>query len=199
MNKKYSVIYADPPWSYRTWSKKGNGRSAESHYPTMSLNDICVLPVADIADKDCALFLWATFPNLHEAFEVIKAWGFEYKTVAFCWVKRNKKSPSWFVGLGHWTRANAEICLLATRGKPQRISKSVRQIVDTPIERHSKKPDEVRNRIVELMGDVPRIELFAREQSQGWDVFGNEIESDVELKNKGGLIFDTRLKSGFSL
>ena len=147
----------------------------------MSLTDICALPVADIADKDCALFLWATFPNLQEAFEVIKAWGFKYKTVAFCWVKRNRKSPSWFVGLGHWTRANAEICLLATKGKPQRISKSVRQIVDTPIERHSKKPDEVRNRIVDLMGDVPRIELFAREKTDGWDVFGNEVKSDIML------------------
>ena len=181
MNAKYSVIYADPPWSYRTWNNKGSGRTAENHYPTMTLHDICALPVADIADKDCALFLWATFPNLPQAFEAIKAWHFEYKTVAFCWVKRNKKSSSWFVGLGHWTRANAEICLLATKGKPQRISKSVRQIVDTPIERHSKKPDEVRNRIVELMGDVPRIELFAREHTAGWDVFGNEVNSTIIL------------------
>jgi len=181
LEKKYEVIYADPPWSYHTWSKKGNGRSAESHYPTMDLHDICTLPVADIANKDAVLFLWVTFPNLQEGLEVIKAWGFEYKTVAFTWVKRNKVSPSWFVGLGHWTRANAEICLLATRGKPKRISKSVRQIVDVPIERHSKKPDEVRNRIIELMGDVPRIELFAREQTQGWDVFGNEVDSTIIL------------------
>jgi N6-adenosine-specific RNA methylase IME4 len=179
--KKYQVIYADPPWSYRTWSKKGNGRSAENHYPTMNLSDICALPVAEIAHKDAALFMWVTFPNLQEGLEVIKAWGFEYKTVAFTWVKRNKISSSWFVGLGHWTRANAEICLLATRGKPKRMSKSVRQIVDTPIERHSKKPDEVRTRIVELMGDTAMIELFAREQAQGWDVFGNEVDSTIIL------------------
>ena len=167
---------------YTVWSDKGKGRSAENHYPTMKLSDICVLPVADIAAEDCALFLWATYPNLQEAFEVIKAWGFVYKTVAFTWIKRNKKSPGWFVGLGHWTRANAEICLLATKGKPKRVSKGVRQIVDTPIERHSKKPDIVRDRIVELMGDVPRIELFAREKFVGWDVFGNEVDSDIVLQ-----------------
>ena len=147
----------------------------------MKLADICVLPVADIAAEDCALFLWATYPNLPEAFEVIKAWGFTYKTVAFTWVKRNRKSHGWFVGLGHWTRANAEICLLATKGKPQRISKSVRQIIDAPIEQHSKKPNETRTRIIELMGDVPRVELFARERVEGWDAFGNEVDSTIIL------------------
>ena len=147
----------------------------------MKLSDICALPVADIAAGDCALFLWATYPNLQEAFEVIKAWGFTYKTVAFTWVKRNKQSPGWFAGLGHWTRANAEICLLAAKGRPKRISKSVRQIIDAPIERHSKKPDEARSRIVELMGDLPRVELFAREKADGWDVFGNEVDSTITL------------------
>ena len=181
MNKKYSVIYADPPWQYEQKNVQG---AAEKHYKTMKLNDICALPVAEISAKDSVLFLWATFPNLQEALEVIRAWGFEYKTVAFTWVKRNKKAPTWFMGLGYWTRSNAEICLFAKKGNPKRVSKSVRQIVDTPIERHSKKPDEIRNRIVELMGDVPRIELFAREQTQGWDVFGNEVESDLELKIK---------------
>ena len=147
----------------------------------MKLSDICALPVAEIAHKDAALFLWVTFPNLQEGLKVIKAWGFRYCTVAFTWVKRNKVSPSWFMGLGHWTRANAEVCLLATRGKPKRISKSVRQIVDTPIERHSKKPDEVRDRIVTLMGDVPRIELFARDYTDGWDVWGNEVQGNIDL------------------
>ena len=148
----------------------------------MKLSDICALSVADIADKDCALFMWATFPNLQEAFEVIEAWGFTFKTIAFVWCKKNRKADSWFTGLGHWTRANAEICLLATKGKPKCISKSVHQIVATPIERHSKKPDEVRKRIVELMGDLPKIELFAREKTDGWDVFGNEVASDVILQ-----------------
>jgi N6-adenosine-specific RNA methylase IME4 len=118
---------------------------------------------------------------LKEGFEVIDAWGFTYKTCAFNWVKKNKKSDSWFWGLGHWTRANSEICLLATKGKPKRISKSVHQICDARIEQHSKKPDEIRDRIVELCGDLPRIELFARQPTLGWDVFGNEVISSISL------------------
>lgn len=178
---QYNIIYADPPWAYRVWSKKGVGRSAENHYPTMTIPEICALPVAEIAAKDSALFLWVTFPNLPYAFDVIKAWGFQYSTVAFVWVKRNKKSPGYFVGLGHWVRANAEICLLATKGHPQRIAKNVRQIIDAPISIHSKKPDEARNRIVELMGDLPRVELFARQKPEGWHVWGNEVDSDIIL------------------
>lgn len=111
-----------------------------------------------------------------------KARGYTYKSVAFVWVKRNKVSPGWFVGLGYWTRANAEICLLATKGSPGRVSKSVRQIIDSPVDRHSKKPDEARDRIVALMGDVPRIELFARQKIEGWHVWGNEVESDLTLQ-----------------
>ena len=147
----------------------------------MSVKDICALPVANIADKDATLFLWVAYPQLLAGFSVIDAWGFEYKTVAFTWVKRNKKADSWFLGLGHWTRSNAELCLLATKGKPKRVSKGVRQIVDTHIESHSKKPREVRDRIVTLMGNVPRIELFAREKVEGWHVFGNEVVSDIKL------------------
>ena len=107
----------------------------------MPVDDICALPVRELADTDCTLFLWGTFPTLPDAFEVIKAWGFQYKTVAFCWVKRNSKSAGWFFGMGNWTRANAEICLLATKGNPKRMSADVRQIIDTPREEHSKKPD----------------------------------------------------------
>ena len=178
---KFAIIYADPPWSYRVWSEKGKGRSAENHYSTMSVKDICALPVADIAAKDSALFLWATFPNLPEAFEVIKAWGFTYKTVAFTWVKTCRKSPGYFVSLGHWTRANAEVCLLATKGSPHRISKSVRQLIVSPIRQHSQKPGEARERIVELMGSLSRVELFAREKVTGWSAWGNEVDSDITL------------------
>jgi len=181
MNGNYGIIYADPPWAYRVWSEKGKGRSAENHYKTMPLSEICALPVASIAAPDCALFLWATFPNLQEAFKVIDAWGFTYKTVAFVWVKNNKKADSLFWGLGHWTRANAEVCLLATKGKPRRISKSVHQIITTPIEKHSKKPDETRRRIIELMGGLPRVEMFAREHPDGWDVWGNEVASSIKF------------------
>ncbi|MEY8576057.1 MT-A70 family methyltransferase [Oscillospiraceae bacterium 21-37] len=107
--KEYSIILADPPWAYKVWSKKGMGRSAENHYPTMHIEDIRALPVGRLAAKNCALFLWVTMPTLPEALSVIKAWGFTYKTVAFVWIKQNRKSPSLFWGLGHWTRANVWI------------------------------------------------------------------------------------------
>lgn len=181
MNKKYNIIYADPPWQYKVYSKKGAGRSAESHYPTMNIDDICNLPISEIADKNATLFLWATFPNLKEAFDVIKAWGFTYKTVAFTWIKQNKRSNTLFWGMGYWTRANAEICLLATKGTPQRKSAAVHQVIISHIEQHSKKPDETRDRIVQLMGNLPRIELFARQRAKGWDAWGNEIDSDIEF------------------
>jgi N6-adenosine-specific RNA methylase IME4 len=180
-NKKYNIIYADPPWSYGRWNLCKQFKGEKIHYPTMTIEEIKTLPIQEITEKDSILFLWAIYPCLQEAFEVIKAWGFNYKTVAFTWVKRNKKAPTHFIGMGNWTRANAEICLLATKGKPKRISKSVRQIIDTPIKHHSQKPTEARERIVELMGDLPRIELFAREKTQGWDVYGNEVQSDIIL------------------
>jgi N6-adenosine-specific RNA methylase IME4 len=173
--EKYSVIYADPPWTYHAWSDKGNGRSAENHYPTMSIEDIRALPVAELAAKDCALFMWVTFPTLREAMTVLDAWGFTYKTVAFVWIKENRQTPSLFWGLGYWTRSNAEICVLATKGSPKRLSASVHQVILSRIEQHSKKPDETRDRIVQLMGDVTRVELFARQAAPGWDVWGNEI------------------------
>lgn len=179
--KKYNIIYADPPWTYKVWT--GIGKTAANHYSLMTTKDICNLPIKDIAEDDCILFLWITPPCLPDAFKVIESWGFKYKTIGFTWVKRNKKSPSWFWGLGYWTRANAEICLIATRGKPKRICNSVHQIIDTPIEEHSKKPEEARKRIIQLMGDLPRVELFARQKHDGWDSWGNEIESDFIMPN----------------
>ena len=172
---KYQVIYADPPLAYRVWRKKGTGRSAESHYPTMSIEEIADLPVNELADENCALFLWVTFPLLKEIWKVIDAWGFTYKSVAFVWIKQNKKADSLFWGMGYWTRANAEICILATKGSPKRYSKRVHQVIVSHIEEHSKKPEEARRRIEQLMGDVPRIELFARRETPGWDVWGNEV------------------------
>jgi N6-adenosine-specific RNA methylase IME4 len=181
MSRRYNIIYCDPPWRYVVWNGKGKGRSAENHYQTMPLSDICALPVGSVAASDSALFLWATLPNLPNAFKVMGAWGFVYKTVCFVWIKKNRKADSLFFGLGHWTRANAEVCLLATKGKPRRASKSVHQVIVTPVEEHSKKPDEARRRIVELMGDVPRVELFARKHSDGWDVWGNEVAGSIDL------------------
>jgi N6-adenosine-specific RNA methylase IME4 len=188
--KKYNIIYADPPWNFVTFSLKGKEhKSAELHYNTMSIKDISNLPVEDIAADNCVLFLWVTNPMLTHGLDIIEDWGFIYKTVGFSWYKKNKVADSFFWGLGYWTRANVELCLLATKGKPTRISKGVHQVINdedlwdteqiaTKIRQHSQKPDEVRERIVQLCGDLPRVELFARDRFPGWDAWGNEIESD---------------------
>lgn len=172
--KRFSVIYADPPWEFRVYSGKGKQRSAERHYDTSSLDDIKALPVEALAADDCALFLWCVMPELPGALEVIKAWGFEYKTVGFTWVKQNKSGEGLFWGMGYWTRANAELCLLATRGSPQRLAMDVHQVVMAPVGEHSRKPDEVRKRIERLLGG-PYLELFGRQEADGWTVWGNEI------------------------
>lgn len=187
--KKYQIIYADPPWLYNdklgTNSAKMGGY--DKYYKGMDIGDICKLPVNEIADKDCILFLWATMPKLKEALEVIDAWGFKHKTTAFTWIKLNPKSGTIFKGIGRWVQGNAELVLLATKGKPKRISKSISQIIMAERGKHSQKPDIVRDKIIELMGDLPRIELFAREEYKlfdnfnGWDVWGNEVKSDIEL------------------
>ena len=168
---KYAVIYADPPWSYN----QGGHGAATNHYNTMTPKAIKELPVEALAAKDAVLFMWATFPNLPQALDTIRAWGFKYKTLAFNWVKFTRGGVKLFWGLGFWTRSNPEVCLLAVKGKPKRVSASVHSVIMSPIERHSKKPAETRDRIVQLMGDVPRVELFARESSEGWDCWGNEV------------------------
>jgi len=177
-NKKYQIIYADPPWDYGN-TKNHNGEfwgMADKHYPVMKFGDIISLPVASITDVDCYLFLWTTSPFLEKSFEVIKAWGFTYATVGFVWIKmKNDLSEVRKDGLGKYTISNAEYCLIARKGKYKRESKSVQQIVQTPKLGHSKKPDEVKGRIIELVGHLPRIELFAREKTEGWDVWGNEV------------------------
>ena len=152
-DEKYDVIYADPPWKYRKFSGKGKGkRTAENHYECMTLDDLKRMPVPQLAKKDCMLFMWVTFPCLQEGLDLMKAWGFKYKTCGFVWVKRNKKSDSWFFGLGHYTRANAEICIIGTKGHPKVKSRSVSQICDARVAEHSKKPDEIRDRIVKIAG-----------------------------------------------
>jgi len=172
-NKKYKIIYADPAWSYNDRAAAGN-RGACFKYPVQSIEWIANLPVKEISDKDCILFLWVTMPMLNECFAVIEAWGFKYKTCGFTWIKKNKKSDSLFMGMGNWTRANAEVCLIATKGKPKRLNAGVHSVIHSPIARHSEKPSEIRDRIVTLCGDLPRIELFARQATQGWDTWGNE-------------------------
>jgi len=182
-NKKYQIIYADPPWRFKNWSmaelaKRGEKwarRNGRSPYNVMDNDDIYKMPIADLADKNCILFLWATYPKLQEAIETVKSWGFTYKTVAFTWVKKNRKSEGFHFGLGYWTRGNPEICLLATRGKPKRVNNSVPNLTIERLRGHSRKPDIVRDKIVSLVGDLPRIELFARERANNWDAWGDEV------------------------
>lgn len=179
-DKKYDIIYADPPWEYKQSGSKTNSRGmAKQHYETMSTEDICNLPIRDICTDKAICFMWATFPNIDSALRVMKAWGFEYKTAAFVWIKKYPKSGKNFMGMGAYTRANAEVCLLGisknTKAKEVVRTHKVHQIIESPVEAHSKKPDEVRSRIVELLGDQPRIELFARQTADGWDSFGNEL------------------------
>ena len=126
-------------------------------------------------DYDCILFMWATFPNLPDALRVIQEWGFTYKTLGFSWIKTNKKNGKYFFGIGYYTKSNAEICLIATKGKPKPISNYVSSVIVSPRREHSRKPDEIRDKIVELVGDMPRIELFARQTVDGWDCWGNEV------------------------
>lgn len=171
-NKKYQIIYADPPWKYQGEMMNS---SVTDHYQWMNLTSICKLPIRDITADDAILFLWVTLPKLNEFMKVVIAWGFEYKSVAFVWVKLNKKNGDYFMGQGRWTRVNPEICVLATKGSPHRISAGVRQLIVSPIQEHSQKPTETRDRIIQLVGDLPRIELFARQKTEGWDVWGDEI------------------------
>jgi len=175
-DKKYQIILADPPWKYSSDpnSKRGIWGLANQHYKTMTIKDICDLPVSKIADKNCMLFLWVTFPNLQNGLDVVKAWGFEYKTTVFVWIKNSKtKIKPKKYGLGWYSRSNCEIVLLGRKGKFERKSACVQQIITTSIQEHSKKPNEVRNRILQLCGDLPRIELFARQKIPNWDAWGD--------------------------
>lgn len=174
INKKYGVILADPPWAYRD-KRKGYG-GADAHYSTMSMNDIKNLPVGDLAEDDCFLFLWATFPNLDKIIEVFPRWGFVFKTLGFGWVKTNRKNEKPFFGVGHYTKSNLEVCLIGTRGRPKVVSNKVSNIVISPILGHSQKPPEVIDGIEKLCGDVSKIELFARETRKGWDSWGLGID-----------------------
>ena len=178
--KKYQIIYADPAWNFNFKKRKGlSNKAKDKLYPTMKGKDIIDLPIKDIADDNCILFLWVMNSEIPLALKVIDGWGFTYKTVAFTWVKTTKNT--YHFGGGNWTRSNPEQCLLATKGNIKRLSASVRNLIISPLREHSRKPDEIRNNIIELVGDLPRVELFARQKTEGWDVWGNEVESDITL------------------
>ncbi len=150
---KYRVIYADPPWTFKVYSDKGKGRSAEAHYDVMTLSEIKAFPCKDFAADDCVLFLWTTDPMLPYSLEVLDAWEFTFKTVGFYWVKPN------FMGTGYWTRANPEQCLLATRGHPKRVNNNVRKLVTAQL------------------CDGPYLDAFARQRHPGWDCVGDEVDT----------------------
>ncbi|MFZ9739528.1 MAG: MT-A70 family methyltransferase [Aquiluna sp.] len=176
----YQIIYADPPWTYRDKAHSGQ-RGVEYKYPTMTLADIKALPIASIAAPDCLLAMWWVNPQAAEALEVVEAWGFKLKLMhGFVWHKVTSTGKDFF-GMGNYTRGNAECCLFGVRGKPKRVSASVRQVIHAPNRQHSQKPDEARDRLVELMGNVPRVELFARQSFPGWDCWGNQVESTIAL------------------
>ena len=186
--KKYKIIYADPPWKYVQDKKSRDFRAVTSeHYKTMTTEELCNLPIKDISKESAILFMWATFPTIKEALKVMEAWGFEYKTCGFVWVKKNIKSNSNAWGMGFYTRSNAEVCLIGitknARAKDLIKSHAVHQIIESKRRKHSQKPEEVRERIVKLCGDAPRIELFAREKKEGWDVWGNEVDSDIQISS----------------
>jgi N6-adenosine-specific RNA methylase IME4 len=184
----YAVAHADVPWSYLTYSDNGLDRSAEAHYDCMTLSDIARFDVGAHMRKDAYLFFWVTGPHLAigSHIPIMKAWGFEPVAMAFVWLKLNKNwHPRWltymedamfFMGMGHTTRQNAEYVILGRRGKPpERLSKSIRQIICTPIREHSRKPDDVYHRMQQY-AEGPYLDLFGRQQREGWTVRGNESD-----------------------
>ncbi len=186
-NNKYKVIYADPPWSFTTYSDKGKGRSAEAYYDCLSLDEIKQLDVQSLAAQDAVLLMWITDPMLDKAFEVIQAWGFTYKTVGFYWVKTSvefdSKEAKYPIGTGYWSRANPEQCLLATLGHPVPQAHDVRRLLMSPRREHSRKPDEAYDRI-ERLCEGPYVELFARHARSGWNTAFSTLEGSVERRWK---------------
>lgn len=182
MTGPFDVLLIDPPWKFTTRSPKGNWRGPERHYPTMTLAELAALPVGSLAADNAALFLWATWPVMfRDVPELLKAWGFEYRTCAFVWVKANPKGAGFFTGLGYYTRANTEPCLLAIRGRMPAAARDVPQVLYSPVRRHSQKPEETFTRIERLYPGRRYAELFARQRRPGWAAWGNEVESDLAL------------------
>lgn len=192
-NRHFGVVYADPPWKFQTYSEKGRKRSPDwrpsealpsVHYDTMEISDLCALPVCKMVTPNACLFMWVSWPMLEDALFLMKAWGFTYKTCGFAWLKADpyclladEKTPS--MGMGYWTRANSEVCLLATRGKPKRLKADVRQGIIAPRREHSRKPDEIYGRIERLVAG-PYLELFARTTRPNWSSWGDQVGKFAE-------------------
>jgi N6-adenosine-specific RNA methylase IME4 len=186
----FGAILADPPWHFKFWwggheQRKHAGSSRDElgpPYQTMKEEKLYLLPMQELAAEDCVLFLWICWPILEQSLRVIEAWGFIYKTCAFSWMKANarqidmfREDADAFPGMGYWTRANSEVCLLATRGNPKRLNADVRQGIIAPRREHSRKPDGVHERIERLVAG-PYLELFARQRRPNWTCWGNEVD-----------------------
>ena len=170
--RKYNIIYADPPWTYDDKALGGN-RGAGCKYDLMTIDELKTLPVKDISDENCNLAMWCTWPKIQDGLELIKAWGFTYSTKLFTWVKTNSNGTI-FMGMGRNTRANDEFVLLGRKGSIPRLDAGIRSVELLPVKHHSAKPNVFRDKIISLYGDLPRIELFARTKVHGWDVWGND-------------------------
>jgi len=179
INSGYKAILADPPWQFETYSEKGRQKSTDNHYHSISLDRLKDIELKRLCAKDCILFLWVVDHSLEVGLQLMEAWGFTYKTVGFTWVKTTRKNKpeetpeKWHFGLGYWTRANPEMCLLGTIGKPKRKAKNVRQLMVAPVREHSRKPDDIYKRIESLV-DGPYLELFSRTNRPGWDSIGTQ-------------------------
>ena len=191
--KKYNVIYADPAWQYGSkelYGDKTKGsdkrenrfRTIERIYTTMTIHQIKELKVKEITEKNCACFMWVTDSHLKEGIEVMESWGFKYKTIAFVWLKKTSTGKV-VLNFAPHTLKSTEICLLGIKGSMKDFKKSnnIRQLIEAERTEHSKKPNDARLRIKELYPDAEMIELFARERHEGWDVWGNEVVSDVVI------------------
>lgn len=173
--KHYGLIYADPPWRFRTWTETNQTKSPSRHYDLMTLDEIKAMPVADLAAPDCALVMWACAPTLDQAFAVMSAWGFKFKT-AGSWAKQSKTGKKWAFGTGYLLRSASEFYLIGTIGNPKTAVKDVRNLIVAPVREHSRKPDQMRHDLERMFPDVPRVELFARAPADGWDVWGNQTD-----------------------
>ncbi len=178
---KYSIIYADPPWKYNARNNLNTkfGGGAMRHYPVMSIKEIAELPIPQIASNNCAIFMWCTASkgdsDLEQKLTLIKQWGFRLVNEGFTWVKLNPKNHKYFFGVGKYTKSNCEHCYLGIKGSMTVVNNDVSSLIVSPRELHSKKPGEIRGRIVKLFGDLSRIELLARQHADGWDCWGNEV------------------------
>lgn len=184
MDQPFDLIYIDPPWPFDTYSERGKGKSPERHYNTLSIKDLCALPVGELVGPNGVMFLWATWPRLLAAFQVIHAWGFEYKTSGFVWAKTNKKSQGFFMGTGYYTRANTEPCLLAvkTGGRAPVANRGVKELIVAPVAKHSQKPVEAYDRIEALYPQARKVEVFARTRRVGWWALGNEVNEGMDIR-----------------